>query len=133
MVLLWFSRLTFPSITFHTKYRDGILKGTVNIISSEPPRKDTTVPLNPKSDINMEANIVFPYRKVIILGKLILTSKKCASHYCRETADETRYFIHTNQTKVLRVLRFVNQALPSLHEGLLEITLTIPLNLFVES
>ena len=76
VVLLWFSRLTFPSITFHTKYRDGILKGTVNIISSEPPRKDTTVPLNPESDINIEANIDFPYRKVIILGKFSIDSYK---------------------------------------------------------
>ena len=52
-------------INEHSKcFKFFIFKGTVSVISSDPPWKDgnarfTTVPLKPKSDQNVEDTVVF--------------------------------------------------------------------------
>jgi len=65
---------------------------------------------------------------------LFLISKKCATHSCKETANENKSLknmdicvTHTLSDKAFKGT-YINQALPSLHGGSIEITLTVPLN-----
>ena len=90
------------------------LKGTVGLILSDPPCKDDNA------------------RFTTVLLKLLkpLSDQKCGQ-YCRFfrfkvfNSDNCRHSISIfDQTKLLRI---VNQVLPSLHGDSLEITLTVPL------
>ena len=70
-----------------------MLKGTVSVISSDPPFKDfnvrfTTVPGKPTSD----------HEKYIILlfSQLFPKSKKCTSPFFREIVNEKKNSLKTN-------------------------------------
>ena len=89
-------------------------KGTVSVVSSDPPCKDgnarfTTVPLTPKSDLN----VVFLIRKVCISVfsslQLLRKKRKCISQFAEKSQMKTNNFkkqkhgnlIHTWSDKVL--------------------------------
>ena len=74
----------------------------MSVSVSDPPYKDgnaqfATVTLKPYSEKNVEAIVVFltPKFLVLIVSPLLLKSKKCASHFCRKTANENEQFYVT--------------------------------------
>ena len=66
---------------------------------------------------------------------LLLINKECASHTLRETENENKQFknIISNSYLIRKAFKgtVVNRALPSLHEGSLEITRTVPLIIII--
>ena len=71
---------------------------------------------------------------MMIISTLFLTSKICANHLCRRTTPENKQIKKENMNiYILSDKAFkgtiVNQALPSLHGGSLEILLTVPLRM----
>ena len=108
-----------------------ILKGAVNVILVEPPSKVgngrfTTVPLKPWSDQKCGRHRRFLTKKCLFLWVFLLlhTSKNCASHFRRETANEKKNIFYKQKTLISNFWIFgsnkafkftVNRALPSLH------------------
>ena len=76
----------------------------------------------------------FLTQKVFISVRFSVASHKqemCVSHYHRETVNENKHFKERKtlvSSSYLIRQTYVNRALPSLHEGSLEITRTVPLN-----
>ena len=75
----------------------------------------------------------FFWLKMCWSSPLFLISKKCASHFCREPANNNslkkqthNYLIHTWTDNAFKG-SIVNRALTSLHWRSLEVTLTVPL------
>ena len=69
---------------------------------------------------------------IVSFSTLLLINKECASHFCREIANEKEqkhwYLIHTWLEKPFKCTVII-QALPTLHGGSLKITLTVPLTI----
>ena len=88
--------------------------------------------LKPYSD----KKIVFWLEKCLFLwvSPLLLINMECASHFCREPANENKQLKKKSLISFTYLIRekafkgtIVNQTSPSLNEGSLEITLTVPL------
>ena len=92
--------------------------GTVSIISSDPPWK--RYPWNLYLAKNLEDAVVFWHEKFLFLwvSPMLLINKKCTKALINNSYLIRQSFMGT----------VVNRALPSLHKGSLEITLTVPWN-----
>ena len=64
---------------------------------------------------------------ILIIFQLLLMSRKCASHYCRETETKIKQIKKNMEISFILDQSLVNRTLPSLNGGYLEIKLTVPL------
>ena len=85
---------------------------------------------------SVEDNVVF--LKSVYFCEFLDLNKKCASHFCWETANENKHFkkhknrnlIHTWSDKAFKDT-VLNRVFPSVHGGSLRITLTVPLSTYL--
>ena len=76
-------------------YSEISVKGTVRVISSDPPCKDgnvrfTTVPLKPLSDPKMWKILSFFQTWKVFISPLLLISKKCEGHFNRNPQNKNK-------------------------------------------